>query len=484
MTTDDNGESVITNLKNAIVSKVTSLISTHNSDTNSHSDIRNSIPSPSTSNPLADTTSGSVGNSATYAKANHTHPKSDLYDVTVEKQEEAETGFVATYVIKQNNTQVGSKINIPKDFLVKSATMQNCVTANSPLNGLNVGDPYLDFVVNTVDDDETDNHIYINVSDLVNDSRYTASTGLTLTNNAFSVNYGTTAGTACAGNDSRLSNARTPTSHTHKDEDILYNSSTQDKLTPLDMAFVSNTNKLAYLPASRIQIWTTADSGSTWNQNVGTNAQKINLVTTQTDGLAAGNGSTANYGQNQIRISLVFGDVNQNSTLYAHVAKLLVRIGTHGALGTTVTVYIRKYNTSSFTNEGTYNINGWTGWNAIPLNKIVGGYASQTNGSTNNIQEIVLHFKQNNSSTGNLKVYEIKMVGEKIYAGPSQLGKTGHLYDMNENQDAIFPAKIIKSGGTSSQFLKANGSVETLNTTTATVTYTDGSTGTINLVTR
>ena len=220
MTTNDDGESVITNLKNAIVGKVTSLISTHNSDTNSHSDIRNSIPSPSTSNPLADTTSGSVGNSATYAKANHTHPKSDLYDVTVEKQQTAETGFVATYVIKQNNTQVGSKINIPKDFLVKSATMQNCITANSPLNGLNVGDPYLDFVVNTVDDDETDNHIYINVSDLVNDSRYTASTGLTLTNNAFSVNYGTTAGTACAGNDPRLSDTRTPKSHTHNVVDL------------------------------------------------------------------------------------------------------------------------------------------------------------------------------------------------------------------------------------------------------------------------
>lgn len=210
MTLKQEGQIRITNLVNAIMGKITSLISTHNNDNNAHSDIRNAIPAPSTSNPLSDTASGSVGNSSTYAKANHTHPKSDLYDVTVEKQQTAETGFVATYVIKQNNTQVGSKINIPKDFLVKSATMQNCVTANSPLNGLNVGDPYLDFVVNTVDDDETDNHIYINVSDLVNDSRYTASTGLTLTNNAFSVNYGTTAGTACEGNDSRLSDARAP----------------------------------------------------------------------------------------------------------------------------------------------------------------------------------------------------------------------------------------------------------------------------------
>lgn len=201
-------ENKITNLVTAIVNKVTSLISIHDSDNSAHSDIRSAIPDPSTSNPLADTASGSVGNSSAYAKANHTHPKSDLYDVTVEKQQTAETGFVATYVIKQNNTQVGSKINIPKDFLVKSATMQNCTTANFPLNGLKVGDPYLDFVVNSIDNDASNSHIYINVSDLVD--AYTAGTGLTLTNNAFSVNYGITAGTACAGNDSRLSDARVP----------------------------------------------------------------------------------------------------------------------------------------------------------------------------------------------------------------------------------------------------------------------------------
>ena len=37
---------------------------------------------------------------------------------------------------------------------------------------------------------------------------YSASTGLTLTGTAFSVNYGDTATTACVGNDSRLTNAR------------------------------------------------------------------------------------------------------------------------------------------------------------------------------------------------------------------------------------------------------------------------------------
>jgi len=151
--------------------------------------------------------------SHTHSQYLTSHQSLDSKTVTVEKQTTAESGYAATYVVKQNNTQVGEKINIPKDFLVKSASMKTCTTANSPLTGLAVNDPYLDFVVNTKENDGTDEHIYINVADLVD--TYTAGTGLTLSNGSFSVNYGTTSTTACAGNDSRLSNARTPTSHTH-----------------------------------------------------------------------------------------------------------------------------------------------------------------------------------------------------------------------------------------------------------------------------
>lgn len=39
-------------------------------------------------------------------------------------------------------------------------------------------------------------------------------------NTAFNKNFGTTAGTVCQGNDIRLSNARTPTAHTHIISDI------------------------------------------------------------------------------------------------------------------------------------------------------------------------------------------------------------------------------------------------------------------------
>lgn len=151
--------------------------------------------------------------SHTHSEYLTSHQSLDSKTVTVSKQATADSGYAATYVVKQNNTQVGDKINIPKDYLVKSATVETVSTANSPVSGYAVGDKYLDFVVNTKDSSATNEHIYINVKDLID--TYTAGTGLTLTGNSFSVNYGTTSTTACAGNDSRLSDARTPTSHTH-----------------------------------------------------------------------------------------------------------------------------------------------------------------------------------------------------------------------------------------------------------------------------
>ena len=87
--------------------------------------------------------------------------------VTVEKQQTAETGYFATYVVKQNNAQVGDKINIPKDYLVKSATVETVTVEDVPYEGAEVGDKYIDFTVNVYEGTGTESHIYIPVDDLM-----------------------------------------------------------------------------------------------------------------------------------------------------------------------------------------------------------------------------------------------------------------------------------------------------------------------------
>lgn len=87
--------------------------------------------------------------------------------VTVEKLGTATEGYASTYVVKQGGVQVGAAIDIPKDFLVKSATLSTVETAGEPYAGAVVGEKYIDFTVNTTDNSETATHIYLPVKDLV-----------------------------------------------------------------------------------------------------------------------------------------------------------------------------------------------------------------------------------------------------------------------------------------------------------------------------
>lgn len=143
-------------------------------------------------------TAGLVKNDGTIDTTTYISQHQSLDDIggviDVEKQATAETGYAATYVIKQGNSssksQAGVKINIPKDFLVKSGEVKTATTADlSTLGvGYSEGDKYIDFVINTKEDDDTDEHMYINVKDLVEDTTYTADEDtLQLVNGEFSV---------------------------------------------------------------------------------------------------------------------------------------------------------------------------------------------------------------------------------------------------------------------------------------------------------
>ena len=110
--------------------------------------------------------------------------------VTVTKQTDADSGFAATYVIAQGGTALGTKINIPLDYLVKSGEVKTASASDlSTLGqGYSTGDKYIDFVINAKDGSGSDEHMYINVKDLVEDTTYTADgSTLTLTNGEFAI---------------------------------------------------------------------------------------------------------------------------------------------------------------------------------------------------------------------------------------------------------------------------------------------------------
>ena len=93
--------------------------------------------------------------------------------VTLSARATAETGYATTYDLHQGGVLKGS-INIPKDFLVKSASVSTVTAADKAADGkfendsnFEIGDKYIDFVVNSKDATASDEHIYLNVKDLV-----------------------------------------------------------------------------------------------------------------------------------------------------------------------------------------------------------------------------------------------------------------------------------------------------------------------------
>lgn len=125
----------------------------------------------------------------------------NVKSVGLSKDSTAADGYAASYTLTINGDALETKINIPKDYLVKSATLETVSAADKGTGGkfasdnsFAEGDKYIDFVVNTKadgdNDTETDAHIYLNVKDLVD--VYTNGSGLNLSGGAFSVKIDST----------------------------------------------------------------------------------------------------------------------------------------------------------------------------------------------------------------------------------------------------------------------------------------------------
>lgn len=136
--------------------------------------------------------SGNAGNALTLVEGGLFVPHAQevsIPEYSIEKQEIATDGFSSTYKLKKivdgEVTYVGDDINIAKDLVLKSATMQTVIENNVPYIGATVGDPYIDMEFN----DETATHLYIPMSGLVD--QFVAGNGIKIENNIVSINLGT-----------------------------------------------------------------------------------------------------------------------------------------------------------------------------------------------------------------------------------------------------------------------------------------------------
>lgn len=110
---------------------------------------------------------------------------SGAVEFSIEEQATATDGSVKTYKLKrtegENATYVGDAIEIPKDKVLKGGTFEIVDTADAPYTGAEVGDPYVDLVL----EDADNTHIYIPMKGLVD--TVAAGDGITVTNNTVSI---------------------------------------------------------------------------------------------------------------------------------------------------------------------------------------------------------------------------------------------------------------------------------------------------------
>lgn len=108
-----------------------------------------------------------------------------LPEYSIEKQATAEEGFAASYRLKktvgEEISYVGDTINIAKDMVLQSATLETVTETDIPYAGAVVGDPYIKMVFNDADASA----LYIPVKGLVD--TYTAGDGIEIVDNKISV---------------------------------------------------------------------------------------------------------------------------------------------------------------------------------------------------------------------------------------------------------------------------------------------------------
>lgn len=102
--------------------------------------------------------------------------EADIPVYTVEKQATAEEGYATSYKLKKTvngeSEYVGDTINVAKDMVLQSATMEVVTEAGKPYEGAEVGDPYIDMLFN----DSAQSHVYVPLKGLIDE--YTAGLGI------------------------------------------------------------------------------------------------------------------------------------------------------------------------------------------------------------------------------------------------------------------------------------------------------------------
>lgn len=215
-------------------------------------------------------------------------------------------------------------------------------------------------------------------------------------------------------------------------------------VSPVTAALIGaiGNNKFELCDPAGVKVEYSTDGGDTW-EDYGCNDQnKIQLLseslgTNLTIGKVWDRYATVN---DRLRVTVTANDCN----VYTMLKSILLNVSTNGSYKCTVTVEQSRIGApDDFAVISTNNLDGWTGWNEIPLEKSFGGAQTQVN-QTNSIR---LTFQAgqpptSGASKGNLALLNLLFIGITTWRVNSNIARFGHLYKYDYAGNAVFPAEV------------------------------------------
>ena len=234
---------------------------------------------------------------------------------------------------------------------------------------------------------------------------------------------------------------------------------------PIDAAMIPDLGacRSMFAKAEGITVQYSRDGGSTWVDYGCTDTQKTGLFSVGY-GVIIGGSSETGIDKSNYKSRIIVDTVL--TRIYTDLNKIAIYVSTEGSTGSNVTIDARtKANVDANSNTWVtladrVPVNGWTGWNIINI---------LDTRTYNQYQQIRFTFGVTSHASTvayqGLSVTRIMMFGGMGWTTPSNMARDGHLYAYDSSQNATFPAAVTstmfkKSGGTSAQFLKADGSVD------------------------
>ncbi len=271
------------------------------------------------------------------------------------------------------------------------------------------------------------------------------------------------------------------------DNNISFSQGSDNIMGVVDYNYILPQNFLAQLNSKSAKFEWSRDAGATWTDYNVTDAQSSDFFTYGTN-FICGNPSNASEVSvnNRLRITIQNQETD-NNTPYAHVRKFAINVSTSGSDNCWCT--LRACKASNYNGDSTVEsswtyfatkmpVFGWSGWNIIKLSQLFCGQ----NTNPYHYWQFIFGYDiapTNPDINKGLRILQITGYCSALYDTASRIfRKSVFPGTVHVNNEVTFPSTVtatsfIKSGGTSSQFLKANGSVDT-----TTYLKQDGSNGT------